>query len=127
MSASDSWEDWSGIIFTGIVVILLLILCPSKHKMEEEISRDLIEESMYQASALFQLDQYADLLDLNTDHLSDDEVINKVSKLGTIKVKNYGVVKLGYFTKKGKKKEHLAGIGICGFVITKSLIRNIAK
>ena len=106
------------ILLTVVVAIALWIFCPSDQKMTTEISREVADEAIQYVGRLMEIDQY---IDPNADHLDDEEVVRFAKKYGSIDIKNYGVVKLGYFTLKGKKKEHLAGIGICGFVITKSI------
>ena len=106
------------ILLTVVVAIALWIFCPSDQKMTTEISREVADEAIQYVGRLMDIDQY---IDPNADHLDDEEVVRFAKKYGSIDIKNYGVVKLGYFTLKGKKKEHLAGIGICGFVITKSI------
>lgn len=115
----DGSSIWGEIIFTMIAAIVLWILCPSQHKMEAEISRSVYNQVLTNAAHITGLDEFRELLDIDADNLDDDEVIEKVEQLGEIEVKNYLVVKLGYFKKDGKKTSRFAGIGICGFVITR--------
>ncbi|MDE7412251.1 MAG: hypothetical protein K2N05_00470 [Muribaculaceae bacterium] len=119
----DSETLW-GWIMTIVVILVLWWLCPSKQKMEAEVSRSIIEEQLYKFAQVTQLDQY---LDVDTDHLSDEEVIRKVEKEGTIEVKNLWLVKLAYFKKNGKKKDHFVGIGLCGFVLTKGWLIQLIR
>lgn len=120
----EDFEMIIGIISIAIIGLILWWVCPSAQKMEAEVSRSIVEEQLQKIAHVTQLDQY---LEVDADHLSDEEVIEKAEKLGTIRVKNWGVVKLAYFTKLGKKKEHFAAIGLCGFVITKSTIKDLAN
>lgn len=127
-SADDGDDDggsiWGEVIITLIVAIALWIFCPSQKKMEAEISRAVYTQEMEKVSRLTGLDKYSDFFELNADNLDDDEVIDKVEREGEIEIKNFLVVKIGYFKPDGKKKSRFAGIGICGFVLTRDTFRH---
>ncbi len=105
-----------------IAAVVLWIFCPSDQKMTTEISREVSTQAIQYVGHLMELDHF----NPNADHMDNDEVVKFAERYGSISIKNYGLVKLGYFKRRGMKKEHLAGIGICGFVITKSLVDKIS-
>lgn len=117
-------EDEGGMWVIKLVLVLigagvLWWLCPSNEKMEQKISQEVCLEYTQKLGNAFGMGDIAG--DMDRDDIDEDKALEYAERLGDIKVKNYGLVKLGYFKQKGRKKEQLAGIGICGFVITRSV------
>lgn len=117
-------DDEGGMWVIKLVLILIGVgvlwwLCPSNEKMEQKISQEVCLEYTQKFAHAFEADGLTE--DLDRDDIDKDEALEYAERLGNIKVKSYGLVKLGYFKQKGRKKEQLAGIGICGFVITRSV------
>lgn len=122
-SAGDD-DDESGMWVVKLILILvgaglLWWLCPSKEKMEGRIAQEICLQYSQSLAGAFGVGAMAE--DLDRDDIDEDRAVDMADALGDIEIKNYGLVKLGYFKENGKKKSRLAGIGVCGFVITRSV------
>lgn len=112
------------VLFGLAIIGVLWWLCPSNEKMEAKISQEVCKEYISSMARTFNAQDEVEALGL--DDLDDEDAVDIAAEIGDIKIKNYGLVKLGYFDPK-RGKEGLAGIGICGFVITRSVAEKLPK
>lgn len=113
-------SDDGGNVIVNLILALIVIgvlwwLCPSKVKVQEKIAQDIVYTNMQKYAPVFGMENYANLVD--KDDIDGEEALERMEDHGDeINVKNFLVLKVAYYKPKGKK-ERLAGIGVCGFVI----------